>query len=496
METFINPVANGADPYVFKDTDGTYYLYITSGGAYGYRIYSSVNLVEWEARGYCLRRDDVYTDQTEAGGRKGSYDFWAPELIRDGDTYYMVYAAQEHLGIATSKSPLGPFTNTADRFLLRDRAIDGHFFRDDDGQVYLYFVSVGKWSMHGDAVPHGNNIWGGPFDLASCSFAAGYPRLLIEYDRDEGHVIAEGPAMLKHGGKYYLTYSSNDFRHPGYCVKYATSDSPTGPFVKYSGNPILQSDDVCRADAEHPHLYGTAHHCFTTSPDDSELVIVYHAHRTGRSGSTNAQGEPVYVAERRVCVDRAWFDASGVLHAGTIRDGVPTAVAQPLPAGGKRTRKLHFAGTPFAKLGGLPTVYLSCRDGSDENDGQTALTALRTMDAAYAALPNGGTILLTQSYHYPAEYTAPAVNGPVMIKGIFSAVPLHFLHCQLQSDTYFDDVVFLPHANGDRAVIDCGCKTVVLGEGVSCYEQPLQKVYPKFVGAGELRIYGGTWEKE
>ena len=51
-ETFINPVANGADPFVFKDTDGTYYMYMTSGGTYGYRVYTSMNLVEWEAQGY------------------------------------------------------------------------------------------------------------------------------------------------------------------------------------------------------------------------------------------------------------------------------------------------------------------------------------------------------------------------------------------------------------------------------------------------------------
>ncbi|MBQ5808917.1 MAG: hypothetical protein IIW21_04070, partial [Clostridia bacterium] len=35
-QTFINPVAPGADPFVFKDDDGTYYLYATSGDEYGY----------------------------------------------------------------------------------------------------------------------------------------------------------------------------------------------------------------------------------------------------------------------------------------------------------------------------------------------------------------------------------------------------------------------------------------------------------------------------
>ena len=76
ITTFSNPIANGADPFVFKDTDGTYYMYMTSGGTYGYRVYTSKNLVEWEAHGYCLRRYEVYTDdniKTEAG--KKIYNF-------------------------------------------------------------------------------------------------------------------------------------------------------------------------------------------------------------------------------------------------------------------------------------------------------------------------------------------------------------------------------------------------------------------------------------
>ena len=52
--TFTNPVAPGADPFVLKDDDGTYYLYATSGDAYGFRVMSSKNLVEWTAHGYCL----------------------------------------------------------------------------------------------------------------------------------------------------------------------------------------------------------------------------------------------------------------------------------------------------------------------------------------------------------------------------------------------------------------------------------------------------------
>ena len=59
QQYFTNPVAPGADPFVLKDDDGTYYLYATTGTEYGYHVYSSKNLVEWTAHGYCLVREEV-----------------------------------------------------------------------------------------------------------------------------------------------------------------------------------------------------------------------------------------------------------------------------------------------------------------------------------------------------------------------------------------------------------------------------------------------------
>ena len=103
-QNFINPVALGADPFILKDDDGTYYLYVT-GDNLGYRVYSSKNLVEWTAHGHCLVKDDVYLDPES----KFENLFWAPEVIKYDGKYYMAYTAQHRVGIAVSDSPLGPF---------------------------------------------------------------------------------------------------------------------------------------------------------------------------------------------------------------------------------------------------------------------------------------------------------------------------------------------------------------------------------------------------
>ena len=51
--------------------------------------------------------------------------------------------------------------------------------------------------------------------------------------------------MLKHKGTYYLMYSGTGADSPNYGIGYATSKSPTGPFVKYAGNPIAHRGGDC-----------------------------------------------------------------------------------------------------------------------------------------------------------------------------------------------------------------------------------------------------------
>ena len=68
-------------------------------------------------------------------------DFWAPEIARVGEEYWLVYTARDksHLlgiGLARAKSPRGPWVDPG-RPLLTGGVIDGHIFVDDDGERYL-----------------------------------------------------------------------------------------------------------------------------------------------------------------------------------------------------------------------------------------------------------------------------------------------------------------------------------------------------------------------
>lgn len=268
MNTYINPVCEGADPFVLLH-DGTYYLYATNAED-GYLVYTSEDMSAWTCRGYCLRAEDVC----------GDWGFWAPEVMHRDGKFYMVYVANEHLGIAVADSPLGPFRQEEKRFLNELCEIDGHFFVDEDGSVYLYFVRFDE----------GNVLWVARMreDLLSYdeSTATFLFRATEAWELRDFSVV-EGPFVLKHKGKYYLTYSANHTRCPDYAVGCALSDSPMGPFEKVGYNPILCRNEVAN---------GPGHHSFTATRDGRELVCVYHTH-----------GSPEAPFPRVTCVDRAEF---------------------------------------------------------------------------------------------------------------------------------------------------------------------------------------------
>ena len=104
MQTFTNPVLPGcADPDVIY-FEGTYYLYATNTdikdpSELGFKVYSSPDLVRWTCRGMALKAEDSW----------GKENFWAPDIIYHNGLFYLSYSVEEHLCIATSRSPLGPF---------------------------------------------------------------------------------------------------------------------------------------------------------------------------------------------------------------------------------------------------------------------------------------------------------------------------------------------------------------------------------------------------
>ncbi len=496
---FTNPVAPGADPFVLKDDDGTYYLYVTADDDYGYRVYSSRNLVEWTAHGFCLLRGDVYTDPNSKYG----YRFWAPEVMKYNGKYYMVYTAQHRIGIAVADRPTGPFRTGTKEYLINScNVIDGSFFTDDDGKVYLYFVTQGAATLGSSSVKKGNNIWGCEFNMDTLTIRSGSIKLLvsptptIELESKNGGDCCEGPFMIKHGGVYYLTFSSNRYYSTKYSVQYATGSSPLGFFKRGAKNVTLMCDDLDYKDNRNPHLYGTGHHSFVEAPNGRDIVIVYHAHRTGISdqfvgtGTATVSSNPL-CSPRNVCVDLAWFTEDGKLQAGMKdKPTVPTAVAQPFFEGAASERKTHYTGA-FAAIPELPVVYLSQMDGKDTNSGEKN-SPVQTLAKAVSKLAKGGTVVLVNGYESKdAVLSVPHCSGPLLITAEHNNVVLSFKFIRLNGDVYFDNIIFAPVTLNEVSVIECNFHNVVMGEGVSCLNRRLHPDYPYLIG-GKWKYAGAS----
>ncbi|MBQ6831496.1 MAG: glycoside hydrolase family 43 protein [Oscillospiraceae bacterium] len=282
---FPNPIMPGADPFVLLH-DGTYYMYCTVENSEkltdhhsfhtsvnkqdGYYVYRSQDLQSWENMGLCLSSTDVMGDKW----------FWAPEVLYRNGKFYMVYSAEEHIGMAVADSPLGPFRQTEKKWLYAEKAIDGHMFVDDDGTVYLYYVR-----LH-----NGNQIYVAKLSEDLLSIDVLYEDCLIKAEEPwetRDCLVAEGPFVLKHKGIYYLTYSANHTRCRDYAVGVAMSQSPVGPFEKFKGNPILHKNE---------RFCGVGHHSFTTSRDGKVLICAYHCHDSYEC-----------FRPRRVCLNTARF---------------------------------------------------------------------------------------------------------------------------------------------------------------------------------------------
>lgn len=265
---FHNPYMEGADPFLLLH-DNTYYLYATNAQD-GFRVFISRNLNDWKDCGYCLRKDDVM----------GNSGFWAPEVTVRNGKFTMVYVAEEHLAVAVSESPLGPFVQQEKRWLSEEKAIDGHFFADDDGSVWLYYVRLRQ----------GNEIYVTKMNDALSAMDEANEIFLLRAEEEwecKDCRVAEGPFVLKHKGKYYLSYSANHTRSPHYAVGYAVADSPCGPFEKFKSNPILCMNE---------RVNGVGHHSFARSLDGKSLICAYHRHYS------KAKFRP-----RLVCFDEARF---------------------------------------------------------------------------------------------------------------------------------------------------------------------------------------------
>ncbi|CAM3633708.1 glycoside hydrolase family 43 protein [Mucilaginibacter galii] len=183
---------------------------------------------------------------------------WAPDAAYEKGTYYLYFPVKDksdifRIGVATSKSPVGPF-KAEPKPIEGSFSIDPCVFKDTDGSYYMYFGGIWggqlqRWATGKYSGPNGSktDLQKDDAPALTAKVAKLSPNMLgfaetakdvVILDengkpllgKDHDRRFFEGSWMYKYNNKYYFTYSTGDT----HLLCYATGTSPYGPFT-YKG---------------------------------------------------------------------------------------------------------------------------------------------------------------------------------------------------------------------------------------------------------------------
>lgn len=286
--SFTNPVLPGdfADPSVTKVGD-TYWATATSSEwAPLFPLLKSSNLVDWEIAGHVF--PEKLPDWAEA-------HFWAPEISYENGRIYIYYTAKKKggnlcVGVASADNPAGPYTDHGPLVCQPMGSIDGFPIRDDNGQLYLI------WKEDGNSQNQPTPIWGQQMNEERTKLLGEKFELMRNDKPWEGRLI-EGPALFKRGEYFYMIYAGDACcgRECTYATGVARARKITGPWEKYSKNPILTKNETWKCPG-----HGTV-----ITDQANNYYFLYHAYHAesfvypGRQGlldkfTFNSDGWPVF----------------------------------------------------------------------------------------------------------------------------------------------------------------------------------------------------------
>lgn len=235
---------------------------------------------------------------------------YAPTIVLHAGKFYLLAGSQE---LYIADSPLGPFAPAGKMQIPRPDGSpnlgDPMLYSEDD-RLYFY------WGCSPDG-----GIWGVELDGTNPVRVVGEPREMIpfhpgvfpwemqgEQNQNPKNGWLEGAWMLKHGGRYYLTYAAAGTENRTYAMGCYVGDSPLGPFKPQKNNPILRTTGGL--------VTGTSHGCVVAGANGA-LRVFY----TIRAGA-------VHSFERRIGMDAAFIDEHCELR---VKDGRATSSPRWLP---------------------------------------------------------------------------------------------------------------------------------------------------------------------
>jgi GH43 family beta-xylosidase len=259
--TFHNPINPSADPWLGY-SDGAYHLATTQSNCV--RLWSAAALGALaEAKPVTIWEKGKGVWAPEFHLLKGSHGLrWYCYFTKtdSADERHRMFVAE-----STTEKIEGPYgepvqlrTDPEDKFY----AIDGTVF---ETQGSMYFA----WAGHPGHRLYMSKMQD-PMTLTG-------DRVMIPASGFGCEEVREGPYVLSHDGRLFLTYSACDTGKPDYKVGYVWAKAGDDPLKPASwtqnSEPLLQRNDSAG-------VFGPGHHSFFKSPDGKEDWIAYHAKTT------------------------------------------------------------------------------------------------------------------------------------------------------------------------------------------------------------------------
>jgi len=305
-----NPIVKQrADPWVYKHTDGYYYMTASVPE------YDRIEL----RRATTIQGLSTATANTvwkkHTSGIMGGY-IWAPEIHFVEGKWYIYFTA----GTSSNKfdirlyalecSDANPVVGSwVEKGQIKTNwesfTLDATSF-ENKGVRYLV------WAQKDSKISSNSNIYiakmNGPYSITGTQVMLTTP----EYSWEKiGYAVNEGPAIIKKNGKIFMTYSASATDY-NYCVGLLTasdtSDLLNASSWKKSPTPVFETNVGTSQ-------YGPGHNCFTTSQDGTVDIMIYHARNY-----KNITGDPLNDPNRHTRAQIVKWNSDG-----TPNFGVPVA---------------------------------------------------------------------------------------------------------------------------------------------------------------------------
>ena len=281
-----------ADPYVYRHSDGSYY-FTASVPEYDRIVLRRSNTLNG------LRESDEVTIWKKHDKGIMSVHIWAPEIHYLDNKWFIYYAGGDiddiwairpYVLVCEGQNPLNDpwkelgMVKATDAFSFNDFSLDMTVF-ENKGKRYCVWaekVNIGKKI---------SNLYiaemKSPTELATAQVLLSSPD--YEWER-VGFWVNEGPAVIKHNGKIFLTYSASETGEC-YCMgmlSIGENEEILNPRAwKKECNPVLKTD----VDKQ---IYGPGHNSFVKDETGND-VMIYHARQYDE-----IIGDPLYDHNRHV----------------------------------------------------------------------------------------------------------------------------------------------------------------------------------------------------